>query len=370
MPISSSQTLSVQERYAHAIARQDLSYDAGQAAAITRLDSLYQQIKQQQAQSQQQGFLQKIWHKRPPPIKGVYLYGGVGRGKTMLMDMFAETFADGQGQRFHFHEFMTQAHDEMQSARAAGAHHPIDRTATRLLAPGKIICFDEMEIRDIADAMIIRRLFESLWHKGMILVATSNRIPEELYLQGLHRERFLPFITALRANMAVHEIAGGLDWRAQNLQNIACWHVIPPKNPKARKVIDQKLDEIFCQLTKPQQIKSESVTVAGRNIFIEKASAGIADLSFADICGKPLAARDYLALSNRFTGLILRDIPIMGEDEQNEARRFIWLVDAFYDRGRFMLASAEAPADKIYKGTRWTFEFNRTASRLAEMARF
>ena len=298
--------------------------------------------------------------------KGLYLYGGVGRGKTLLMDMFADVAKPLSSQRFHFHDFMVHAQNLIQGARQAGKSDPIDSAADRLIAAGPVICFDEMEVRDIADAMIIRRLFLALWDRGMILVTTSNRPPDQLYLDGLHRDRFLPFIDDVNTRLNVHEIGAGQDWRKAFLQSVSGWHL---QSGSQTETVHQTLTEIFNHLGGDSDITAETMCFAGRSLRFDRVAGGVVDASFDSLCRQPLGVRDYLAMADRFSGLILRDIPVLDDALQNEARRFMWLVDALYDRGRFMIASAQAQVDDLYRGERWAFEFDRTCSRLQEMAR-
>ena len=344
-----------------------LMADDGQAQAVSLLNALFQALVLQKTKAVT-GRWQKLFGRASPDtsatISGLYLYGGVGRGKTMLMDMFASCLDAGSYQRLHFHDFMVLAHNAVQAARDAGATDPFTHAAEQLIKTGHIICFDEMEVRDIADAMIVQRLFTALWNNGMVLIATSNRAPDQLYLNGLHRDRFLPFIEQIKSRLTIHEIAGGLDWRQQYLADISNWHVKTPDDD-----CTARLDTIFARLTDSQPAAPETVVIAARDVRLEKVAGDVADTPFDALCGVPLGARDYLVLADRLAGLVIRDIPVLGDAEQNEARRFMWLIDAFYDRGRFLIASAEQPVEMLYTGSQWAFEFDRTCSRLEEMAR-
>jgi len=345
-----------------------LQPDPGQAAAMGHLDALFHKLAAMSAPPRSGG-LSRFFRrsaKAVAPPKGLYLHGGVGRGKTLLMDIFAEAAAPMNSQRFHFHDFMVNAQNAVQAARQAGKTAPIESAADQLIAAGRIICFDEMEIRDIADAMIIRRLFLALWDRGMILVTTSNRPPDLLYLDGLHRDRFLPFIDDLNDKLNVHEIASGQDWRKAFLQSVSGWHLQPGPQDKT---VQHALDQIFSTLGGTAEVTAETMSFAGRSLCFDRVAGDVVDTGFDRLCGQPLGVRDYLAVADRFSGLVLRDIPVLDDARQNEARRFMWLVDALYDRGRFMIASAEAQVDELYHGDRWAFEFDRTCSRLQEMAR-
>ena len=337
----------------------DLSADEGQAAVIEALDHLYQKLLASHSPS-------SLWQKftaKKQPLTGLYLYGGVGRGKSMLMDMFYESLPDGLASRVHFHDFMVLAHDKMNEARKAGAKDPVSETAKALGKNLHCLCFDEMEVRDIADAMIVKRLFDGLFAQDIVIVATSNRHPDDLYQNGLHRDRFLPFIAKLKHQCDMIEIAQGADWRSRLLGKTPRWYV-PCDDINLAKMKAQF--DIVTNQTPPMTL---IVKVAGRELIFDKVAHNIAYASFDELCAVPLAARDYVAIADRLTGLFLTDIPKLGDDLQNEARRFMWLIDALYDRGRFIVASAEADMSALYHGQQWAFEFDRTLSRLSEMSR-
>ena len=340
--------------------------DDGQAEAVQQLDSLATRLAVGAAAANSfKNALKKRWFRsaKAAPIKGLYLYGGVGRGKTMLMNLFHESCPPGTAQRLHFHDFMMRAHDAVNLARKDNSPDPFAAAARHLLADGSVFCFDELEVRDIADAMILQRLFAALWAQGMVVIATSNRHPDGLYKDGLHRDRFLPFIAALQENLVIHAIGTGRDWRRDILAKITGWHI----GDKAAG--EQALGAAFQQLARRHEVKPETVISAGREITLAKTARDVVWCAFDTLCRQPLAARDFLVLADRFAGLILSDIPQMGNAEQNEARRFMWLIDAFYDRGRFLIASADVAIDKLYHGDQWAFEFARTQSRLNQMTK-
>ena len=337
-----------------------LSADPGQQDVAAALDSLIARLA---------GGRKRRWLglRRQEPARGLYIHGGVGRGKTMLMDMFHDSLVTAVPSltpfRLHFHDFMVLAQDQVHAAREAGAADPIATAADALAASGQVMCFDEMEVRDIADAMILARLFTALFDRGVTLVATSNRHADELYKNGLHRDRFLPFIALLKTRCDIIEIAAGQDWRSRMLARLPAWYT--PDDATAAAA----LDNAFASLAGAVSVGADIVRVAGREIAFEKVAGDVARTDFAALCEAPLAARDYLAIAGRFAGLVLAHVPRLTDSNEPAARRFMWLVDALYDRQRFLIASAQDEIDKLYDGHQFAFEFDRTRSRLGEMTR-
>ena len=299
------------------------------------------------------------------PIKGVYLWGGVGSGKSMLMDMFASFAAQAgvKSKRFHFHDFMTAVHDNVRDPELSKYDDPAQHVAGVITDNAKLLCFDEMEVKDIADAMILARVMGGFFAGGGVLVATSNRHPDDLYANGLHRERFLPFIASLSEHTIIHDIASATDWRRRVLAGMTGWYY--PDDTDACRTMRQTFDKLSGGCVK----HSASVTVAGRKMTFDHVAGSVVLSDFDTLCASPLAARDYLALAERFAGIFIQNIPCLSDELRNEARRFIWLVDAFYDRERFLVASATTSIEKIYQGKAWQFEFPRTVSRLTEMSK-
>lgn len=334
--------------------------DSGQRHMMAQLEALYHRLLES---VQTPSFWQRVVGQKAATPKGLYIYGGVGRGKTMLMDMFYQALPPAMAKRLHFHDFMVEAHDVMTSCRQKGGDDPVAEAASLLAAGPKILCFDEMEVRDIADAMILKRLFDALFAKGVTVVATSNRHPDELYLNGLHRDRFLPFIDQLKQACQVEAIADGQDWRTRLLAEMPRWFV--PHN----ETTTSDMRHYFTRLAAGEACEAVTLKVAGRAVVFSEVASNIAFCDFADLCAVPLAARDYIAVADRFSGLFMTNVPILDDALQNEARRFMWLVDALYDRGRFFVASAEADMTALYTGRQWAFEFDRTLSRLSEMTR-
>jgi cell division protein ZapE len=335
-------------------------FDAGQAFVAQFFDNLLIKF----GKFQTENFISKIFIKNnTKKIKGLYLYGGVGRGKSMMMDLFFHQVQIKEKRRLHFHDFMKEVHQRILEKRK------IEKNKDTVLLVGqdlakkaKLLCFDEMEVKDIADAMILSRLFEVMFAQGTILVTTSNQPPDGLYKDGLHRDRILPFIENLKLKTDVVEIPEGEDWRKRSLSGQKYW--LNPVNKKNR----EKINEIFKTLSRGFEIISENVEVSGRKINIPEVAAGVARISFDDLCNKPLAAADYIEIAIRYKGIIIDDIPNLNDNLRNETRRFIWLVDALYDKNCFLIANANADFSDIYTGEHWKFEFQRTISRITEMS--
>ena len=353
------------------VANGDLRFDAGQAASARALDGLVTRISSQRALNLGDR-IAGLFGRASPVMRGLYIHGGVGRGKTMLMDMFFTALDVENGTssgaavmgkwRLHFHDFMVLAQDLIHAARKTNPDDPIAAVADQLITRGKVICFDEMEVRDIADAMILARLFTALFDRGAVVVTTSNRHADDLYKNGLHRDRFMPFIALLKQRCEMLEIGAGTDWRGTLLAGLPAW--FHPNNERARAALNSSFEQVSAHMTPHEEI----VRVAGRDIQFETTAGDVAMVSFAELCDRPLAARDYLAIAGRFTGIVMHDVPAFDEQNEHLARRFMWLIDALYDRGRFFLASSEKAVDKLYEGEKWQFEFSRTQSRLREMA--
>lgn len=312
----------------------------------------------------------RLWglFKSPVPmIRGVYLYGGVGRGKSMLMDLFFSHVPDSIGKkRIHFHEFMIGVHDFLHQSRqaeksGAGPDRALQKFADRLAADVRVLCFDEFHVTDVADAMILGRLFTMLFDRGLVVITTSNWPPEKLYEGGLQRDRFLPFISLVKERMHVQEVDGGKDYRLRHLteDGVYFW----PLGDHTR----EKMDKLFLDLTGHTQTHSEEFHVKGRAIKVETVAKGVARFSFGQLCEQPLGAEDYLKIADLYHTIFLENVPRLTYDRRNEAKRLMILIDALYDQGTKLVVSADAAPDHLYRGHDHEFEFQRTVSRLLEM---
>lgn len=300
-----------------------------------------------------------LFRKSAPPVRGLYLWGGVGRGKSMLMDMLAECSPVPVWRR-HFHAFMQWVHVELARARKTGVDDAILPVADRIVAQVRLLAFDEVQITDITDAMLVGRLFERLFQSGVTVVATSNRHPDDLYKDGLNRALFLPFIAQIKERMEVVELAGPTDHRLGRLQGERRYFT--PADAAARAAIAA----IWDRLTQGQA-HALTLRVKGRDVLIPAFHNGVARAGFYDLCGQALGPADYLALADAARVLVLEDIPQLGSENFNQARRFVTLIDALYEAKVKLICSAAARPAMLYVEGEGSFEFNRTASRLIEM---
>ncbi|SNS23724.1 cell division protein ZapE [Antarctobacter heliothermus] len=291
--------------------------------------------------------------------KGLYLWGGVGRGKSMLMDLFVETL-DVPARRVHFHSFMQEVQGRIHTLRGEGAEDPIKPVAKDISDAVRLLAFDEMQITDIADAMIVGRLFEALFEGGTTVVTTSNRVPDDLYKDGLNRQLFLPFIGLLKDRMVVRELASERDHRQDRLAGAQVF--FSPANAEARAQIDALWEELTHGLEEPLTLH-----VKGRKVELPRYHNGVARADFFDLCGRMLGPADYLKLAESVRVLILENIPQLSRRNFNEARRFVTLIDTLYEARVKLIASAAAQPEMLYVEGEGSFEFERTASRLREM---
>ena len=325
--------------------------DAGQQAVLPVLDRVLADL----AIPVRRG----LFRKAPAPTRGVYLWGGVGRGKSMLMDMVAE-LAPAPKERRHFHEFMQSVHAGMTKARKTGVDDAIAPVAEAIIADTRLLAFDELQITDIADAMIVGRLFERLFAGGVTVVATSNRHPDQLYKDGLNRGLFLPFLEMIKDRMEVVELAGPTDHRDGRLAGAQVYFT--PADAQARAALAEVWDRLTEGQDQPLLLK-----VTGREVEIPHFHNGVARARFHDLCSRPLGAADYLALAQAARVLILEDVPQLSSENFNDAKRFVTLIDALYEARVKLFLSAAARPDMLYVEGEGAFEFSRTASRLMEM---
>jgi len=345
--------MGVTQLYDARVAGGTLRRDPVQEAALTQLERVRRDLDEPVAK----GLLKRF--SAPDPVRGLYLWGGVGRGKSLLMDLFAETVTAPK-RRVHFHAFMQEVHSALHIARKKGAQDAIVPVADQIIAEVRLLAFDEMQITDITDAMIVGRLFERLFEAGVCVVTTSNRHPDDLYKDGLNRQLFLPFIDLIKEQMEVYELASGTDYRQNRLASQPTYFT--PINAKARAAIQA----VWIDLT-GGETEELVLAVKGRKVILPAYRNGIARASFYELCGKPLGTADYLAIADAVKVLVVDNIPCLSRSNFNEAKRFVLLIDALYEAHVKLIASAEAAPEMLYLEGEGTFEFERTASRLREM---
>lgn len=339
------------EIYAARVADGSMTPDPAQEAVLPE----FERIRAALSKPPRKG----LFRKPPAPPKGLYLWGGVGRGKSMLMDLFVASL-DVPARRVHFHAFMQEIHAAIHKARQEGVEDAIKPVAKSVSDSVRLLAFDEMQITDITDAMIVGRLFEKLFADGVVVVTTSNRVPDDLYKDGLNRQIFLPFIDMLKDHMVVHHLASPTDYRQDRLAGAQVYFTPNDATAKA------EIDRIWHELTKGQE-ESLILHVQKREIELPRFHNGVARVKFYDLCGRMLGPADYLALAAAVRVLIIEDIPRLSRQNFNEAKRFVTLIDALYEAGVRLIASAAAEPEMLYVEGTGTFEFERTASRLREM---
>lgn len=341
--------MTLTELYAARVAQGTLTADPAQKAALAPLERVRTALT---AAPPKRGFFSRAKAAEGP--MGCYLWGGVGRGKSMLMDLFHEA-SPVPSRRVHFHAFMQEVHEGMFAARKMGVDDALTPVAEAIIRDTRVLCFDEMQITDITDAMIVGRLFEKLFAAGVRVVTTSNRVPDDLYKDGLNRALFLPFIALLKERMIVHELVAARDYRQDRLSDEQVYFV--GGGP---------LDDIWLRLTDGRN-DGLTLRVKGRDVRLKDFTSGVARASFDDLCGRALGAGDYLALAQAVRVLILTDVPRLSRAQNNEAKRFVTLIDALYEGRVRLIVSAAAEPEELYEAGEGRFEFDRTASRLREM---
>ena len=359
----------IADRYGALVAERGFESDPAQAELIRKLDALAGKLKGFKVEAKPSGLSRLFGGKPAESPRGLYIYGPVGRGKTMLMDMFFDTVETPRKRRAHFHAFMADVHarlNEWRQARKRGeveGEDPIGPVSSDLAREASLLCFDEFSVRDIADAMILSRLFTALLAAGVVVVATSNVAPDELYKDGLNRALFLPFIALIEARLDVVELDARTDYRLEKLKRAPVYYT--PLSPKA----DAALAAAFLALTGHERGPPMKIELLGRELDVPQAIDGVARFDFDALCRRPLGAADYLKLAQRFHTLIVDRIPALTTSERNEAKRFIILIDALYDMRVKLIASAAGEPETLYSGAEGAeaFEFARAASRLYEM---
>ena len=356
--------------YESLVAGAEISRDAAQVEAVRKFDRLNQRLAEKRISAKDSLFGWLFSSTRPVNlIKGLYVHGEVGRGKTMLMDAFFAVAATRGKRRAHFHEFMAEVHERIHVARQStgkgnhGATDPIASAAAGISAQTRLLCLDEFMVTDIADAMILSRLFIQLFDRGVVLVATSNSPPEDLYRDGLNRALFLPFVDLLRRRTEIVDLVADRDYRLEKLGQAPVY--VMPLGPEA----DAALDRIWTRLTGTERGQPTTIALNGREIAVPEADKGVARFSFADLCNKPLGAGDFLKIARSFHSVIIDHIPVLKDGERNAARRLISLIDTLYDNRVKLVVSAEAEPAFIYVATEGAeaFAFRRVVSRLIEM---
>ena len=350
------------DRYNALVASNELRPDPAQADAARRLDALATALEA----PKHGGLWSRLTGRTATAPRGLYLWGGVGRGKSMLMDLFFDCLAVEKKRRVHFSEFMLEVHGRIAAERAKELGDPILPVAAALADETRVLAFDEMMVTNSPDAMILSRLFTALIEAGVTVVTTSNRAPADLYKNGLNREHFLPFIALVESRLHVLALNGPTDYRRDRLGTVETWLV--PNGAAATA----QLSAAFFRLTDfstedREHVPSEEMPVGGRTLHVPKALKGVAVFSFKRLCGEARGAADYLAVARRFHTVIIVGIPKLGPENRNEAARFVALIDALYEHKVKLLAAADAQPDQLYETGDGRFEFERTVSRLEEM---
>ncbi len=347
-------------RYRALVEEGHLAPDPAQLLAAEKLELLANRLAQYEPPAKTDIF-SFFTRKSGEVPQGLYMFGGVGRGKTMLMDLFFEAVPFEPKRRVHFHEFMAEVHELIAYFRKAHEGDPIPASAASIASEARLLCFDELHVTDIADAMILGRLFTAMFETGVVIVATSNSHPTALYKHGLNRPLFEPFIELLENRLEVLQLEAATDYRLEKLQGTPLYFC--PSDKKASKA----MRETFERLTGVKKGSPAVIEVKSRKVVIPEAAMGVARFDFEDLCGKPLGASDYLLIAHAYQILLIENVPVMEVVHRNQARRFINLIDTLYDNGVRLVISADAQPDELYTIPDGGELFERTASRLIEM---
>ncbi len=354
------------DRYRHDLQREDFQHDLAQERAILRLQQIYDQLMAQPepAVARKSGLLARLARRDPspagtPPVRGLYLWGGVGRGKTYLVDTFVDALPLERKLRIHFHSFMRTVHQELKTLQ--NQQEPLRVVAGRFAEKARVICLDEFFVSDITDAMLLYGLLKELFARGVTLVTTSNIPPDELYKDGLQRARFLSAIELLKQHVDVMNVDGGVDYRLRYLEKAEIYH--SPLDDRAEQI----LNEIFDYIAPEPGHRGGDVEIEGRYIPTRREADGIVWFNFRAICDGPRGTADYIEIARCYHTVLISNVPVMDWQMENQARRFVNLVDEFYDHSVKLILSAAVPLEALYQGEKLKFEFQRTLSRLQEM---
>ena len=351
--------MSIREAYSENLRRDGHVHDAAQMEIVALLEELQQRLQASAPRRGLRRFFSRATQSNIANEKGLYIWGGVGRGKTFLMDLFFETLTVPQKKRIHFHRMMHEVHERLQVL--GDVEDPLDQVAAAIASDTRVLCFDEFFVSDIGDAMILGRLLDGLFRRGVTLVATSNSEPDELYRDGLQRQQFLPAIENLKQYTRVVHMDGEVDYRLRLLQQAGTY--LSPDDEAAQS----KLQHFFDESASSQISAGSMLEINSRDVRARLCAKGIAWFDFVDICDGPRSQNDYIELARWYPAVIISGIPQFDEQHENQARRFIALVDEFYDRRVKLIVSAAVAVDSLYCGDRLGFEFDRTSSRLIEM---
>jgi len=361
MSSETSATMTPWQRYQKDLERPDFQKDPAQEDAVKRLQSLYDKLveAERDRSKPKAKLLRKLKKGREEPVKGLYFWGGVGRGKTYLMDTFYESLPFDRKMRVHFHRFMQRVHSELKSLK--GEKNPLELVSKKFADETRVICFDEFFVSDIGDAMILATLMDGLFSWGVTLVCTSNIVPDGLYRDGLQRARFLPAIELVKKHTDVVNVDGGVDYRLRTLEQAELFH--SPLDEEADVSLRQSFDGLAVEAGK----HSKTMEINGRKIPAQAHADDVVWFDFKDVCDGPRSQNDYIEMARQFHAIIVSNVPVLGKDKDDQARRFINMIDEFYDRNVKVIISAAAPITELYAGGRLGFEFERTESRLLEM---
>ena len=351
--------MTIREAYEDSLHREGHERDAAQEEIVVLLDGLQQRLHAHKPRRPLRRLFSRASRSDGQSETGLYIWGGVGRGKTYLMDLFFETLATEHKTRIHFHRMMHGVHQRL--ALLEEVEDPLDQVAAAIASDARVLCFDEFFVSDIGDAMILGRLLDGLFRRGVTLVTTSNAHPDDLYKGGLQRQRFLPAIEMLKTYTEVVHMDGGVDYRLRLLQQAGTY--LSPDDQAAQL----RLQHFFDESASSQISRNSMLDINGREIRTQQCAKGIAWFDFPDICDGPRNQNDYIELARWYPTVIISGVPQLGSELENQARRFIALVDEFYDRRVKLIVAAATVADRLYSGDRLTLEFDRTVSRLIEM---